>query len=118
VPTVLALLVLPRRQAFIAGWGGLRVTRAGLKLLPPALPLSVGALTLRNISWRNSTLTLRVAPGAASVAVAAGTDSLCLVDAAGGAQEVPAGGPPVSLPNASFAWPGLLVAVGEGGLCA
>ena len=103
-------------QAFLAGWGGLRVTRTGLRLLPPALPLSVGALTLRNLSWRTSTLTLRITAGVAALSVSAGAP-LCLVDAAGVAEPVLTGGPPVTLANATFAWPGLLVGVGEQGAC-
>lgn len=103
-------------QAFLAGWGGLRVTRAGLRLLPPSLPLSVGALTLRNLSWRSSTLSLRITAGSAALSVSAGAP-LCLVDAAGAAVPVLSGGPPVTLANATFAWPGLLVGVGEQGAC-
>jgi hypothetical protein len=94
-------------QAFLNGWGGLRVTATGLKLLPPALPGSVGSLSLASLSWRLSTLTLTVTPGAASVAVLTGP-SLCLFDALGHAQLIAAGGDPLTIVNATFAWPGLL----------
>ena len=103
-------------QAFISGWGGLRVTRAGLRLLTPSLPLSVGALTLRNMTWRNSTITIRVTTGIEAVSVSSGSP-LCLVAADGTTQVVAAGGAPVILPNATYPWPGLLSDATEGGTC-
>ena len=101
-------------QALINGYGGLRVEGAGLRLLAPALPGSVGELTLRAVRWRGCALTLRVTAGQQTLQLLPGgaRATLCLADARGAVQALQAGGQPLALDRASFAYPGLLTTGG------
>lgn len=97
-------------QALLYGFGGLRVTASGLKLLRPFLPESVGTLRLRRIAWRGGHLTISVGAAAQTVALLDGP-ALCLTDAGGGnSQALAPGGAAVELDVGSFAYPGLLAA--------
>ena len=105
-------------QALMNGYGGVRVTAAGLKLRRPYLPDSVGELRLRGLAWRGGHVTLAVAAargggdggGAGAleqtVSVLDGP-SRCLVSAAGDRQTLSAGGAAAVLPPA-YAYPALL----------
>jgi trehalose/maltose hydrolase-like predicted phosphorylase len=97
-------------QALLNGYGGLRLEGAGLRLLAPALPGSVGELTLRAVKWRQSTLTLSVTVSQQTLQLLPGGPEaqLCLADAKGAQQVLQLGGPPLALDRASFAYPGLL----------
>jgi trehalose/maltose hydrolase-like predicted phosphorylase len=108
-------------QALMNGFGGLRVTAAGLALRKPYLPDSVGELRLRNLAWRGGHVTVTIAAaqggsgggggGGGAAAQAVGVVNgppLCLIDAAGQRQQTLAsGGAAFELP-AGFAYPGLL----------
>jgi len=97
-------------QALLNGWGGLRVTAEGLKLLRPFVPDSVGQLRLRRVAWRGGHLTFTVAAALQTVALLDGPP-LCLTDARGGASAPLApGGPALQLDVATFAYPALLAA--------
>ena len=97
-------------QALVNGWGGLRVTAGGLKLLRPYLPESVGHLRLRRIAWRSGHLDISVLPAQQTVTLLDGTP-LCLTDASGAnSQKLTPGGPAVALPYADFLYPALLAA--------
>jgi hypothetical protein len=99
-------------QALINGFGGLRVTIEGLRLLSPSLPESVGVLALRNIAWRTCVLTINVTAAEELIQVTSCAPkmgaALCILDANGGQTGVPVGGPPITLPISTFAWPGML----------
>ena len=97
-------------QALLNGYGGLRIVQGQLQLLQPALPQSVGALTLRGIAWHGCTLTVRVDGACETVGVAAcagGQAALCLADASGRFKAtVQVGGAPACAPQSSFVYPG------------
>lgn len=111
-------------QALLNGYGGLRIVQGELKMLQPTLPESVGALTLRAISWHGCVMTVRVDGECETVSVAscaggagggqpvkaAPTTGLCLADATGAFKNtVVVAGAPVCAPlNGSFAFPGRL----------
>lgn len=100
-------------QALINGFGALRVTLDGLRLLPPSLPDSVGTLSFRNVAWRQCQLTVNVTATAEVIQVSAcaaqlGT-SLCIRDADGGETAVIVGGAAATLSRTGFAYPGLLI---------
>jgi hypothetical protein len=95
-------------QALLNGWGGLRVTAGGLKLLRPVLPESVGQLRLRRIAWRGGHLTVTVGAETQALALLDGPP-LCLTDANGeNSEPLAPGGPAAQLDIRSFAYPGLL----------
>ena len=97
-------------QALLNGWGGLRITVGGLKLLQPHLPESVGQLRLRRIAWRGGHLTITVGADAQTVALLDGPP-LCLTDANGeNSQPLAPGGPAAQLDVATYAYPALLAA--------
>jgi len=96
-------------QALLNGWGGLRITDAGLRLLQPYLPASVGLLRLRRLAWRAGHLTFTVGVAAQTVELLDGPQ-LCIVDAQGGSQTLTPGGPPVQLLYAAFAYPAMISA--------
>lgn len=96
-------------QALLNGFGGLRITAAGLKLLQPHLPDAVGRLTLRGLSWRDGHITVIVGASAQTIALLDGGD-VCLADAAGGSQRLTAGGAPATLAYTTYAYPALLAA--------
>ena len=97
-------------QALLNGYGGLRVTFEGLKMLRPTLPESVGELRLRRIAWRGGHLTVAVGPTAQTVALLDGPP-LCLTDASGGnSHPLAPGGAAAQLDIATFAYPALLAA--------
>lgn len=97
-------------QALINGWGGLRITEGGLKLLRPHLPESVGLLRLRKIAWRSGHLTITTGAELQTVALVDGPQ-LCLIDANGANRQVlTPGGPLSQLDIASYAYPALLSA--------
>ena len=93
------------------GYGGLRVTAAGLKLRRPYLPDSVGELRLRSLAWRGGHVTLVVsAQGAGALVQAVAVldgPSRCLVSAAGVRQTLISGGAAVVLPPA-YSYPAML----------
>ena len=94
-------------QALVFGFGGLRITAAGLKLRRPSLPDAVGELTLRNLAWRGAQVQLTVRAGSAELALLGGADAVCLEDGAGARQGIAAGAH-ADLPLDSFPFPALL----------
>ena len=99
-------------QALINGYGGLRITLEGLRLLRPTLPESVGTLSLRGIAWRGCTCTITVTSEDEVLSIhncAVAREHMCVIDANGGRENVIVGGTETSLSRASFAYPGLLV---------
>ena len=97
-------------QALMNGWGGLRITEGGLRMLRPYLPESVGQLRLRRFAWRGGHLTITVGTALQTVALLdAPIGSLCLTDANGASsQTLTPNGPPAQLDINSFAYPALL----------
>jgi trehalose/maltose hydrolase-like predicted phosphorylase len=99
-------------QALINGYGGLRITLEGLRLLQPTLPESVGTLALRGIVWRGCRYTINVTLDEEVLSAHSCAEAgarFCVIDANGGRKDVFVGGPETPLSRASFAYPGLLV---------
>lgn len=94
-------------QAVINGYGGLRLTDAGLKILRPHVPEGVGQISLRELSWRGAVFNMNVSSVSQSLEIASAPQGVpCLTDATGSVTHLPFG-TPVVFPQ-SFVYPGLL----------
>ena len=97
-------------QALINGYGGLRIVIDGLRLLQPALPDSVGTLTLRHIAWRGGKFTVMITQDMQILSAIEGPrTTLCLIDAMGERTPLNVGGAPLSLPRSTYDYPALLI---------
>jgi hypothetical protein len=101
-------------QSVVNGYGGLRLVDEGLKLLPPVLPDSVGAFTLRGLSWHGRLFNLTVDAAAATLALdpSAAQPGLAVYGAGGmGTCQALAPGTSLGLSLGGgnvFAWPALV----------
>eukprot|EP00051_Salpingoeca_urceolata_P020106 m.299134 g.299134 ORF g.299134 m.299134 type:complete len:912 (+) comp19543_c1_seq5:107-2842(+) len=91
-------------QAVLYGYGGLRITEAGLLLHRPFVPDDVATLVLRSLAWRRNRLTVTVDSEYLHLQVNSGP-ALMLIDANKTIKPI---GPSLSVELATFAFPGLI----------
>ncbi len=91
-------------QALMNGYGGLRIVEAGISLLRPSLPASVGRMRLRGLAWLGLAVEFQITAVQILINVS-GTPSFCVRDALGDDQLYRLA---AAIDVATFVFPGLL----------
>lgn len=96
-------------QGLMNGYGGLRITDGGLRILAPAgLPQGVGQMVLRQVQWHARVLTLTYTADSVTVGLASSSAGMGVLSATNACAPLAPGGS-AALPVSTFAWPALLV---------
>jgi len=94
-------------QAIVNGYGGIRILDDTLKLYQPILPMSVGEMNLRGLTWHNRyfNYTLGIESATISVYSTSPSGGLSIINAQGNCVTAVPGGSAVTLLYADNLWP-------------